>query len=109
MMHERAFRAKTSRACNVREACGATAAWQDELLQRGQIGVETFDRIFEADDVGVADGAIAGNGKLAAEVEQVVLNGDQARRDVRRERFREKHAEHGIELIDGAKRLDARR
>ena len=57
----------------------------------------------------VADGAIAGNGQFAAEVEQVVLDFDQARSDVRGQRFREQYAEHRVEFVDGADGFDARR
>src|SRR5207344_703292 len=100
--HEGALGAAADRACDVREARRARSAGQDEFLQRRQIRVEAIDGVLEAQDVCVADSVVTGNRQLTAKVEQIVLDFDQARGDIRGQRFREQYAEHRIQLVDGA-------
>ena len=50
---------------------------------------------------------MTGNRQLAAQIEQVVLNLDQVRRDRIRQRLGQQHAERRIELVNGADRVDS--
>ena len=56
----------------------------------------------------IAHDGVAGNGKLAAEVKQVVLYRLELIADRLRELFREQYPEAGIEFVDRAYGLDAR-
>ena len=67
-------------ARDVRERGRARAAGQDELLERRELGVEALDVRLEARDVRVADRRGAGDRQLAAQVEQVVLDGESGTR-----------------------------
>ena len=50
---------------------------------------------------------VAGHRQLAAQVEQLVLDGDEQRAHVARQRFGQQHADLRVEFIDVAHGLDA--
>src|SRR5438874_4254748 len=71
-MHERALGTPAYRTSHVGKARRANAAGKDELLEGAQRRIEVTDRLLEAVDMRVAYCAVTGNGKFAAEIEQVV-------------------------------------
>jgi hypothetical protein len=88
---------------------GRTAPGEDELLERGQCLVEAIQGLLEAHHMLGRDRPVAGDAKLAPQVEELMLRFDKAIRDLARE-FR--HGEHdpdrAIELIHGAVGFDPR-
>ena len=107
-MHERALGAPANRARDVREARRPRPARQDELLERSQVGVELTDRFFQAQDLHFAHRVVAGDRKLSAEIEQIVLHLGEVVRHGAREGLGEQHTQRRVELVDRTNGLDAR-
>src|SRR4029077_9658309 len=81
---------------------GGASAGEDELLERRQAVVEIVERALQASHVLSRDGSMAGDAKLTAEVEELMLHLGQAGGYCRWELGRgEKHADGTVELIDG--------
>ena len=99
-------------ADGTREVAGGSrraAARQDELLERRQPFIERVERLFERKHLCGIDRAVAGNAKLAAEVEELVLHRRQELAHVRRQsRHRKDHADCAVRLVDATIGLDAR-
>lgn len=102
-----AFDAAADRADEVRQRRSARAARQNELLERRQRCVEVGDQLFEAQNLGLADGGVAGDGDFSAQVEQVVLYLQQGLADVFRQILGKQDAQRRIEFIDLADDIDA--
>src|SRR5690606_2327666 len=83
------------------------AAGQDEILQRRQGFVVVVQPLFQARDVGVGDGGMAGDAQLAAQVEQLVLHRNQQVADVVGQLRGQQQANGRIGLVDGAIGADA--
>ena len=105
-MHHAPFGAPADGAGNVREGRSARAAGENEFLQRGQVFVEFFDKIFQAFDVGFTQHDHGRDAQLAAEVEEVVLYADQRLTDAFGHVFGEQYAECRVELVDITHRVD---
>ena len=86
---------------------GAGAAGQDEFLEHRQVGVEFLGQRFEPADLNVLDDFVARHAKLAAEIEEVVLDVEQRSLHRMGQVFAEQHAEAGIQLVDFADGVDA--
>src|SRR5688500_14771211 len=88
---------------------GRSTAGENEFLERRQWLVETVERVLQIGHVLRRDRAIAWHGKLAAEIEQAMLNARQGLADVTGQaRHREHDADRGVRLVDSAVGLDAR-
>src|SRR5438445_5190716 len=61
-------------ARKMRAGRGASAARENELLERRQTCVPGFEPLLQRCDVRVAEQRVAGDAQLAAEIEQVVLD-----------------------------------
>jgi hypothetical protein len=70
------------------------------FLQRREVGVEALDLVLEPRHVRVGDGHVPGNRKLAAQVEEVVLDAREAVDGVLGKRFGEQQPERRVELVD---------
>src|SRR3546814_8006212 len=81
---------------------GVDAAGQDEFLQRRQRLVVVVQVLLEAVDVRVLDRRVAGDAQLAAQVEQLVLDGGQQVADVVRHVRGQTQADGGVGFVDGA-------
>jgi len=77
-----AFGAAAYGAGDVAGRCGGAAAGQDKLLERGQRGVEGVELRLQTLRGVSGDGAMAGYAQFAAEVEEVMLDGNEAGADV---------------------------
>mmetsp|Transcript_59447 Transcript_59447/g.140625 ORF Transcript_59447/g.140625 Transcript_59447/m.140625 type:complete len:244 (+) Transcript_59447:345-1076(+) len=91
----------------MREGRAAAAGRQDEFLEPRQGRVVVLQRLVQPQHRGVLQQLPAGPGEFAAEVEQLVLDGDQQLAHIVRQRFGEQHAEVGIEFVDIAHGLHA--
>ena len=78
------------------------AAGQDEILERGQVGIEAVECGFQPLDIGIVDHRHAGYTKFPAQIEQIVLRLDQRLAHWRRNFLSQHHADRAVELIDGA-------
>ena len=87
----------------------ARAARQDELLERRDARVLRLGQCLEALDVRRGDHRVAGNADFAAEIEQVVLDLEQRFTRLLRNVLGEHGADHRVQLVDVAQRLDAQR
>src|SRR5215470_9244192 len=75
--NEAALGASAYGARDMAERRSAAAAGQDEVLERRQLRVVLVEQPLQPRDVRRCDALVAGNGELAAQLEQVVLNADQ--------------------------------
>jgi hypothetical protein len=93
----------------VRERGGAHSPRQDEFLEPRQVLVVALDGVFEPRDVRVGHRLMPRNRELAAQVEEIVLHVGEQLANVVGQRFDEDGADAGVELVDRADGLDARR
>src|SRR5262245_24625053 len=75
----------------------------------GQPGVETVESVFEPIHVRLAHDRVAGDRKLAAEIEKIVLDVVDASPNGFRQLVRQQHAERAVQFVDRADSFDARR
>jgi hypothetical protein len=85
----------------------ARARRQDELGQARQLGVVVRQRSVQPGHGLVLEQGVAGDGELAAQVEQLVLDDDQQLAHIGRQRLGQQHAQVGVELVHIAHRGDA--
>ena len=102
-----ALGAATDGARKLRAGGGTCAAGQDELLQRREIGVESFQQTFELADLLVADRLAPRNADLSSQIKQVVLDGDKSFADRHREVLSQKESHSRVQFIYVAKSHDA--
>ena len=88
---------------------GGAAPGQDELLQRGERLVERIQTAFQTVHAGVAHEGRAGDGQLPAEVEEGVLDVDQAFAHFVVEGVEEDRADTTVQLVHLAHRVHAGR
>src|SRR4051812_41673314 len=91
----------------MRESRRATAAGENEILERRQRRVERVELALQPGDVRFADQRVAGYRQLAAEIEEIVLDRGQRLAERGGKLLREQHAERAVELIDVADRRHA--
>ncbi len=85
----------------------AAAGGQDELLQRRQLGVVVRQRLVQLQHRRALQQLVAGDAELAAQVEQLVLDGIEQRAHILRQRLAQQQPELRVELIDLAHGVDA--
>src|SRR5471032_485302 len=92
----------------MRERGRPRPAWQDELLERRQRRVVLRDPFIDTSKMRLLDHRMTGNAELAAEIEEIVLDGRQRGANIVWQRFAQQHAELRIQFIDIPNRRDPR-
>src|SRR5207253_3014105 len=104
----RALGASANGAREMREACRARSAREDEFLQRRQHGVELVEERLEPLNLGFSHRRTARNRDVPAQIEQIVLDVLEDRAYFFGNLLGEQQADRGIELVDLSERDDAR-
>src|SRR5207342_2169994 len=91
-----ALRAPAYRAREMAERSRAAAAWQNEILERLEIRVVAVERLLEALHVRGLDAVVPRDGKLAAQLEQIVLGAGQHIVEIAAWRFGEQQADAAV-------------
>src|SRR5438132_1563277 len=105
---DRALGAPANGAREMREACGARPAREDEFLQRRQHGVELVEQRLEPLNLAFGHRRTARNRDVPAQIEQIVLDVLEDRAYFFGNPLGEQQADRGIELVDLSERDDAR-
>src|SRR5262245_2374405 len=97
-----ALGAPAYRARKMTERRGAAAAWQNKILERRQLRVVPVEQLLQTRDVCWRDALVARDGKLTAQLEEIMLNADQCLAQILRQRLGEQQADTAVELVHGA-------
>ena len=104
---EFALGTSTHRARDMAVGRGLAAAWQDELLERWQVGIEAVEGFLQVHHPRVADHLGARHGQLAAEVEKAVLYRLERSVDRFRQCLGAQQSDKRIQFVHAADRVDA--
>lgn len=101
------FSASGGAAADVGEGCGARTCGKDEFLKPGQIGVDAFKGVIDIGQGLLGENVVAGHGELAAQVEELVLDGGEECALFGGHGFAKEHSNVGVEFVNISQGDDA--